>query len=167
MTTLRTSMLHACATSMNSDARWQRHTVKGSGGAQGAGQAEAHAAEAAAADPVPRLVVSIPLRRPHLMLAHAGGDHSLPLRLLTKHLQHSQARRLLAEQRTSRQAEADGQRDVVTEHASEHVLHPAEVSLVLHKLSTQAWHAPNGDRSLPTSMRTSAHAGAPRSPTAG
>lgn len=61
-------------------------TIKSSRGAQSARQAEAHAAKAAAADPVPRLVISIPLCRPHLMLAHACGDDCFTLRLLTKHL---------------------------------------------------------------------------------
>ena len=37
-------------------------------------QAEAHRAEAAAGDPVPRLVEVEVLGRPHLMLADAGGD---------------------------------------------------------------------------------------------
>ena len=43
-------------------------------GAHRGGQAEAHRAEAAAGDPVPRRVEVEVLGRPHLVLADAGGD---------------------------------------------------------------------------------------------
>ena len=43
-------------------------------GADGRGQAEAHRAQPAAGNPPPRLAELVVLGRPHLMLAHAGGD---------------------------------------------------------------------------------------------
>ena len=46
----------------------------GGGGANRGGEAEAHGAQAARREPVPRLVKLVMLRRPHLMLPDAGGE---------------------------------------------------------------------------------------------
>ena len=45
--------------------------------ADGRGQAEAHGSQAAGVEPQPRLVEADQLRRPHLVLAHVGGDDGL------------------------------------------------------------------------------------------
>ena len=51
------------------------------------GQAEAHRAQAAGADPAVALVAIEELRRPHLVLAHVGRDDDRRRRLLVDLLQ--------------------------------------------------------------------------------
>src|SRR6185369_55022 len=50
--------------------------------AHDAGQAEAHRAQPAGGDHLPRATPTIKLRRPHLMLTDAGRDHRFPAGLL-------------------------------------------------------------------------------------
>ena len=49
-------------------------------GAHGRRQAEAHRAQPAAGKPAPRLAELVVLGRPHLVLAHAGGDDRVAVR---------------------------------------------------------------------------------------
>ena len=57
----------------------REHQLVGAGElrADGRGQAEAHGAQPAGVEPQARLVEADQLRRPHLVLAHVGGDDGL------------------------------------------------------------------------------------------
>ena len=82
----------AVAVNVNHDAaRPAVLAIKRTSSSQRRRQAKAHGAQAPAADPAARLLVGVPLRRPHLVLAYTRGDDGLALRLLAQHLRVSQA----------------------------------------------------------------------------